>query len=183
MDLIAYFHTYVYLYLTNVVVATGREIHLVSGGSDNRLILWEARNGKVSHLSDKTVFLTQSYLLLFTDLHSKICSTVYSSARRWSVRATPVQFVLWMLYTRRTQRSWLPRRRLTQQSDCGAALKQKKVTEAETVKCNLLSVFGVVVMQNLTRHLFTKCMSMSSSVKEWFSPHTFIHFKTLNSEN
>lgn len=41
-----------------VFVVAAPERHLVSGGSDNRLIVWEAQNGKVSHLfHQKIVFL------------------------------------------------------------------------------------------------------------------------------
>lgn len=39
-----------------VVVVAAPESHLVSGGSDNRLIVWEAQNGKVSRLLHPAVF-------------------------------------------------------------------------------------------------------------------------------
>lgn len=42
------------------LTATALESHLVSGGSDNRLILWEAQNGKVGHKLDVIAFLSLS---------------------------------------------------------------------------------------------------------------------------
>ncbi len=46
------------VFLCCVVVAVAApERHLVSGGSDNRLIVWEAENGKVSHMFYQITFL------------------------------------------------------------------------------------------------------------------------------
>lgn len=118
---------------------TAPESHLVSGGSDNRIIVWEAQNGKVSH-----AFHQCSSLLL--KISSKICSSISSSSSQRSLRVILVQFVLWMQSMWRTRRSWWPPRHPTPQSDCGSAMKPKKVRDwkMRLISFSLLRCFGAV---------------------------------------
>lgn len=48
--LIAFNYSFVCLPVCVVIAAVAPESHLVSGGSDNRLIVWKAQNGKVTCL-------------------------------------------------------------------------------------------------------------------------------------
>lgn len=109
------------------------ESHLVSGGSDNRLIVWECRNGKVSHLIPGTLFVR-------CVLSSDWGPPAVSSLSRWrSVKATLVQFVPWTPSTWRTPRSWWPPQHRTPRSDCGSATKPLEVMNTKaTTGTNLL---------------------------------------------
>lgn len=75
-----------------------------------------------------------SFLLLLSHTVKTSCA-VSSSASQWSVRVTPVQFVQWMPSTQRLQGSWWPHQHLTPQSDCGSAVKTKKVQDQQ--KCHI----------------------------------------------
>ena len=101
---------------------TAPESHLVSGGSDNRIIVWAAQNGKVSQAFHQCSGLSLK-------ISAKSCSSFSSLSSQWSLRVILVQFVLWMQSTWRTRRSWWPPRHPTPQSDCGSAMKPKKVRD------------------------------------------------------
>lgn len=103
----------------------------MSAGSDNRLIVWEAQNDRVSYLCLKVVKAKNKQR---KEKKNTYFHPLSSSSSQWSVEATQLLFPLWTGFMCTILRYWWPLQLLTPQSVCGFAVEGRKVSNIASQK-------------------------------------------------
>lgn len=130
----------------SVIPATAPEKHLVSGGSDSRIIIWEAQDEKVPFLLQiKAPNVWCPDWTLRHDVETGLL-LLSSASSQWSAKAILVPFVRWMPSMWRSRTFWWPLQHLTPLSGCGSAASQRKVKKKKKAKhsIHLLKTYIIV---------------------------------------